>query len=1025
MADPCKYIIDGNELTENQFKAYLLNEGIERFVDEGLLSEGDIGDFFEAGKNVESKKEKDGEKEPKEKEFVKPVIAGGEERLSGITHAATEETRKEFGLGEFYEKTVVKDAELRERAEAEIKKGYNIEKLISDIEQGKQPTDLENTILKIYKAGLEAKIEKNPSDENLADLRRLVKATDSIGSEVGRALRSRQGLEFRDDTLAGFFVREQDARGDIPLTEVQKGQVQKEYNDIQDAQKKLEDKIISLEKEVAKLKADKTLSKEKGTTKRTKKTHDDYIKERKEIINDIKEKLKQARTGQSGLTAVPIPYAKELFAIAPDVLKLTRSLINEAVDNFRDIKLNEIVSDVYKTLKDSIDGLTEKDIHDIIAGEYNAKRPTKNEISKRLFELREQAKLINRLEKLQQGVEPKVEREKVKRNQELEELRRQIGESEVTKLSEVKKRTRDQISKLENDLQTGNFDKEQQKEPLKLDKEALQLKDKLIKLRQEREARLIKLEYERKSKREKAIDGAINVLNLPRSLQSSIDFSAPLRQGLLASVAHPTIAFKAGIEMFQKAFSQKSFDRWFYDLQETPRYRLMEESGLYVANPLDPRLAAREETFLSNLAEKIPFIGRAIKIPGINKRVGGLVKGSERAYTFYLNKLRVDLFNRFTDAFEATEKENFTYDNNPKLYEGLASFINNATGRGNLGALESAAPILNSAFFSPRLIASRLNILGLSDVATFGKGFYGNLPKEVRRLALKDIGKFVGAGITLLALLKFAFPCNDENDKDCIDVEADPRSSDFGKIRSGNTRWDIWGGFQQYARLVAQLATGEKKSTVSGTIQELSDEKPLGQTRADVFFSFLRGKLAPVPSAAVDILKGRDVIGEKVTPQSEAIKLISPLTAKEIVEALNDEGVKSFFTIGVPSIFGVGTQRYVPRGFENVDLNDPTYKFIYDRNLNLSEPSRGDLGESQYNEFLPKQKEKVKEEWDNAINYGVFINEKGNPTVDEDAGVEIKQVNELSHDELSKLMKSISNRATRQAKKEIGSDEEN
>jgi hypothetical protein len=43
-------------------------------------------------------------------------------------------------------------------------------------------------------------------------------------------------------------------------------------------------------------------------------------------------------------------------------------------------------------------------------------------------------------------------------------------------------------------------------------------------------------------------------------------------------------------------------------------------------------------------------------------------------------------------------------------------------------------------------------------------------------------------------------------------VEIDPRSTDFGKIKVGNIRWDIWGGFQQWVRVASQLATGERKT---------------------------------------------------------------------------------------------------------------------------------------------------------------------------------------------------------------------
>ena len=44
------------------------------------------------------------------------------------------------------------------------------------------------------------------------------------------------------------------------------------------------------------------------------------------------------------------------------------------------------------------------------------------------------------------------------------------------------------------------------------------------------------------------------------------------------------------------------------------------------------------------------------------------------------------------------------------------------------------------------------------------------------------------------------------------EVEADPRSSYFGKIQVGPSTVDLWGGSQQIARYAAQWITGERKT---------------------------------------------------------------------------------------------------------------------------------------------------------------------------------------------------------------------
>lgn len=919
-------------------------------------------------------------------------------KSTGVTHSQTKETASEFSF-EGYEPAPETFDEWDKEAMSLIESGYDIEGLIKRLEEGKLPTNIEQRIMGFYLATQEAAVEKDPSKENLETLMRAVHASDVGGGRlVGQSLAARKGFRVRDNSLAGFFIGDEEAN-EAPLTDNQRKEVVDEYNKIQDAQRLYEEKIISLEKENARLRAEKELSKEKKSSTKSKKTHSEYVSERKEILTSIKDKLKAARTGESGLTAVPVPYAKELFVIAPDVMKLTRSLLSEGVS-----KLDEIVREIHSSIKDSIDGLTEKDIHDIIAGDYNTPRPTRREINKSIVDLRTEAKLINRLSELNEGSVPKTEKAERERNREIESLKKQIKNHDITKLSEVKKRINKQISDLENDLKTGNYQEPETTDtrlPVKLDKEAIELKDKLIKLRQKRAERLAKLKYENRTLRKRAVDRTLEIMNVPRTIMASMDYSAPLRQAVIPTVSHPIMAAKAAAEMFRQSISQKRFDRWFFDLQQTPRYELMKRVKLYVADPHDPRLSTKEEAFMNNLAEKIPLLGR-------------LIKGSERAYVGFLNKMRVDLFNRMADGFE---NDGLTYENNPELYEGLARMVNNFTGRGGLGRIETAAPILNSIFFSPRLIASRFNILGLSDVAHLGKGFYGSLPPKLRVAALGDLAKFIGVGTTLLGMLALWGASGDDDDKDRIQVEFDPRSSDFGKVRIGNTRWDIWGGFQPYVRLIAQLITGERKATSSG---QISSVNKFGQDKGTLLTRFVRGKLAPVPATALNLLTGRNIVGEKVTVKSEAMAHLQPLIVSDMKDAIKDRGVGALFTHGLPSVFGVGVQTYLPRGYDKVDTKAPVYKELYEKGLNLTTPEQGEeMDDKIYDKFTKRQRIIFKEKWDNVIKYGAYINEEGNPTIDIDLGVSIKPFNELSNTELTTLMKSISNSATRTTKKEL------
>lgn len=388
------------------------------------------------------------------------------------------------------------------------------------------------------------------------------------------------------------------------------------------------------------------------------------------------------------------------------------------------------------------------------------------------------------------------------------------------------------------------------------------------------------LEYVNKTKSEKTKELFVNVLNMPRSLMASFDFSAPLRQGLVASAAHPISASKATVEMFSQAFSQKNFDNWLIEYKLSPKYELAEKSGLYVADPasLHAGLKGREEAFASNLAERIPVVGKGIK-------------ASERAYVGYLNKLRTDVFeNGAKDLMD----QGFTFEKNPEKFEAWAEFVNNSTGRGKLPtkALEDAAPVLNSLFFSPRLIASRINLINPL--------YYKNMPPEVRVKAIADMAKFVGLATTALALAKLSG----------ADVETDPRSSDFGKIRDGDTRWDMLGGFQQYIRATSQFVSGQKKSTATGKIIDLSPLKFPYQTRGDVVGSFVRNKLSPATGFAWNMVTGKDAVGLPITMQNELYTHLTPLQLQGALEAYKEGGYGLVAKTMIPSMFGVGVQTY-------------------------------------------------------------------------------------------------------------------
>ncbi len=168
-----------------------------------------------------------------------------------------------------------------------------------------------------------------------------------------------------------------------------------------------------------------------------------------------------------------------------------------------------------------------------------------------------------------------------------------------------------------------------------------------------------------------------------------------------------------------------------------------------------------------------------------------------------------------------------------------------------------------------------------------------NLPKYQRMYCrIKSFRSFITFGSTIIALASVALPCS---------VSMQPNSSDFGKILCGNTSFDIWGGFQPYIRVFAQLYSG-KRTNPDGREVKVKPENVLGR--------FARGKLAPVPGALVNIAIGTNVVGEKVTLQSTAADLVTPLIVNDIMDAKKATGGATAVAAGVLGSLGVGVQSY-------------------------------------------------------------------------------------------------------------------
>ncbi len=367
------------------------------------------------------------------------------------------------------------------------------------------------------------------------------------------------------------------------------------------------------------------------------------------------------------------------------------------------------------------------------------------------------------------------------------------------------------------------------------------------------------------------------IWNLPKSLMSTADLSAPLRQGL--GLIHRKEFGGAATEMIKYATDPKHFDELIDYIESHPNYALAEEAKLSLTT--NKQFGVREDVFSSHLGDKVPVWGK-------------VVQGSERGYVGFLNKLRFDTFN---SLIQQADNAGLNLRDNPKALRAVADYINIMTGRGGLGALEGAVRELNMVFFSPGLISSRLQILTAPLGAPFGLGFIAKLPKELRAEAVKSYGGMVGYYTTIVGLASAAG----------YQISSDPFSSDFGKIKDGDTRVDLGGGLLQYITAGARALWRKSTSTTSGNTRDL---KRKGDTPLDADIKFILNKLHPSLSLLVDQQRGTDAVGKPFSWELALASRLSPMGLPDIYETIKEHPNQNGVMYSILGLLGAGLQNY-------------------------------------------------------------------------------------------------------------------
>jgi len=332
------------------------------------------------------------------------------------------------------------------------------------------------------------------------------------------------------------------------------------------------------------------------------------------------------------------------------------------------------------------------------------------------------------------------------------------------------------------------------------------------------------------------------------AMVASVDNSFLGRQGLNTLMTRPSIwwdmAGKSFTDFYKTLKGQKADDALWAKIYTEPNYI----NGKYDIAGLFPRA---EEQFPTSLPARIPVIGRVFG-------------ASENAFTGSALRARTQLFNLYDNI---ATKNGVDMTDNFQI-KSIGTMVSSLTARGKWG--KTGEPkIVRALMWAPKMLKANIDVL---------TGHIGqNISPFAKRQARINLGKIVATSAVIGVIANAISPGS---------AETDPLSSDFGKIKVGNTRFDFTGGKSQLITLAARLIMNETKSTITGETKKFGEGyKP--ETRFSTSLKFLTNKFNPVAGAIVNMMKGVDFKGDKVTTAGIITSMFTPITVQNVADSDN------------------------------------------------------------------------------------------------------------------------------------------
>ena len=266
-----------------------------------------------------------------------------------------------------------------------------------------------------------------------------------------------------------------------------------------------------------------------------------------------------------------------------------------------------------------------------------------------------------------------------------------------------------------------------------------------------------------------------------------------------------------------------------------------------------------------------------------------------------------------------------------------AKVVNKLTSSSNLGALESQSDALRVVFLAARLAKSHLEAITVNPylIAEHYTTKAANILREsagkpIKATRYSDIlihehMKSTASIVAISGSLMMLFSSLG------YEVQTNPFSSQFGKVKIGDTYRDLTLGFGSYISLVARELSG-LTVTQEGVYKKIDDQnvidwyaslqgkeanlpqatdmygKPI--SRGSVAVDFMRKRFSIIPGIISDLAFKQTVMGKTPTVKEETIGQITPLIAGDFWDAAHDTKTNGFEKALVSIMSFIGQSGY-------------------------------------------------------------------------------------------------------------------